>query len=496
MDHNNNTPQIVTRYAPSPTGFQHIGGIRTALFAYLWAKKNHGQFILRIEDTDKSREVEGAIQHTIDTLKWLEINYDYGPDAPHPEWGSARQSERLAIYTEWAQTLVDKGLAYPDPYSSEELQAFRDLAQQEQRPFLFRHHRPDTIGEWDGTQPLRFKVPEIKRYTWTDTVRGTLSAGEEMLDDFIIIKADGYPTYNFAHIIDDHLMGVTHVMRGEEFISSTPKFLSLYDTLQLPRPEFVTLPPIMGPDGKKKLSKRDGAKDILEYHADGYLPSALRNFLALIGWNPGTEQELFPGQELVEAFSIDKIQKSGGAFNEAKLKWMNHKYLLAARPKDGTRSEFRFDYVKSALPETILRKSQYSDDRLKRIIPTIFERIHNKIEVREAAEAGEYNWIFDKITYDTTLLQWKKDATTQAASPRLEHAKTLLETADFSSADSIKNALWDYAEEVGKGELLWPLRVALTGQERSPDPFTCAFVLGKTESLSRVDVAIQKLANQ
>lgn len=475
-----NDKKIVTRFAPSPTGFLHIGGVRTALFAYLWAKKNNGSFILRIEDTDKAREVEGSIQQIQDSLRWLGIEWEYGPDKPSPEFGSCLQSDRLNTYQKYAQVLVDKGLAYPDPYSAEELAAFREAAQASNRPFLFRDHRPKTFGEWDGTQPLRFKTPVIKRYTWHDAVRGKLTAGEEALDDFVIMKADGYPTYNFAHIVDDLSMGVTHVMRGEEFISSTPKFLSLYDAMEIPYPVFVTLPPIMGPDGKKKLSKRDGAKDLLDYDKDGYLPEAMRNFLALIGWNPGGDQELFPGDELMDAFTIEKIHKSGGAFNEEKLQWMNKEYLekLSITAKEA--------YVFDALPN-------YDTTILAKLVPTILERIHNKVEIKAAAEAGEYDWAFTDIDYDPAILKWKNDERTSDAAPRLQKAAELLTEADFSSPETIRAALWDYAEEVGKGELLWPLRVALSGRERSPDPFTCAYVLGQQTSLDRITTACDKI---
>lgn len=486
-----NTAPVVTRFAPSPTGFLHIGSMRTALYAYLFAKKHNGTFILRIEDTDKAREVEGSIAHIIESLHWLGVKPDYGPNKPGP-FGSTIQSERLEIYKQYAQQLVDKGLAYPDPYTSEEIESFKEQAAAEKRPFLFRQHRPETFAEWDGTKPLRLKVPEIKRYTWHDEVRGELTAGEEMLDDFILIKADGYPTYNFAHVIDDHEMGVTHVMRGEEFIASTPKYLSLYDALEIPVPHFVTLPPIMGPDGKKKLSKRDGAKDLLEYRSDGYLPEAMCNFLALIGWNPGGEQELFPGEELVNAFSLDKIQRSGGAFNEEKLKWMNHKYLqLVTAGTDQV--AFQLEYVKSALPKQILSLPQYSEERLQKLVPTIFERIHNKVEVTQAAEAGEYDFAFAAIDYPTALLQWKNDDSPTAALSRLETVEKLLKSADFSSTEALKTAIWPLAEELGKGEVLWPLRVALSGRERSPDPFTIAFILGQTETLARITTACDKI---
>jgi len=486
MDHNSEK-KVVTRFAPSPTGFMHIGGVRTALFAYLFARQNNGTFILRIEDTDKNREVEGSIQHIQDSLKWLGINWDFGPDKEGP-FGSCLQSDRLSIYKEYAEKLVAKGLAYPDPYTSEELAEFRAQADAEKRPFLFRKHRPTETGKWDGTQPLRFKVPTIKRYEWHDVVRGKLSAGEEMLDDIIIIKADGYPTYNFAHIIDDLEMGVTHIMRGEEFISSTPKFLSLYDALEIPYPIFATLPPIMGPDGKKKLSKRDGSKDLLEYRTDGYLPEAMQNFLALIGWNPGGEKEIFSDNELIKTFSLEKIQRSGGAFNEEKLRWMNKQYL------DKQTLEFKIQYLNEALPESIKSSPQFSTGRLNKITPVVFERIHSKIDIREAAEAGEYDWAFSAPKYETGLLKWKNDKSVTEALERLQTIARLLSEADFTSPDTIKNSIWEYAEATGRGEVLWPLRTALSGKERSPDPFTIAYIIGKEETITRINRACDKIS--
>jgi len=478
--------KVVTRFAPSPTGFLHIGGVRTALYAYLWAKKHGGDFILRIEDTDKNREVAGSIQHIETSLKWLGIQWDYGPDTPG-SFGSCLQSDRLDVYKKYARQLIAKGLAYPDPYTAEETAAFRAAAQSEKRPFLFRDHRPTTFAQWDETSPLRFKVPEVKRYQWHDEVRGNLEAGEEMLDDFVIIKADGFPTYNFAHIVDDYEMGVTHIMRGEEFISSTPKFLSLYDALELPRPLLVTLPPIMGPDGKKKLSKRDGAKDLLDYKIDGYLPEAMQNFLALIGWNPGGNNEIYPPDALIEAFSIDRIQKSGGAFNEEKLRWMNKEYLAH------TDDSFKQAYVVSALPATITDSDEYQEERFARLAPTILERESTKVTIAAAAQAGEYDWVLALPEYDTELLQWKNDASQAAAKPRLETVATLLTTTNFSSPELVKEAIWSYAEEIGRGEVLWPTRVALTGKKQSPDPFTCLYVLGQAESLKRLHTAISKL---
>lgn len=477
MDHNK---KVVTRFAPSPTGFLHIGSARTAFYSWLFARQNDGVFILRIEDTDKAREVAGSIDHIIKSLKWIGLDWDHGPDNPSPEFGSCLQSDRLDIYKKYAQHLIEKGLAYPDPYTAEELETFREQAQAEKRPFLFRNHRPETFAEWDGSKPLRFKVPEVKRYEWNDVVRGNLSAGEEMLDDIILIKADGYPTYNFAHIVDDHEMNVTHVMRGEEFISSTPKFLSIIDALGFERPTFVTLPPIMGPDGKKKLSKRDGAKDLLDYDADGYLPEAMFNFLTLIGWNPGTNEEIFTKEELIEKFTLKKIQKSGGAFNEEKLKWMNKQHL------EKLSREQQITYVASVLPEQ-------DQDIVERLAPVALERAHNKVEIKENFEAGEYSWAFSTPEYETELLKWKNDDSVADALPRLQKARELLTEADFSDSESIKSAIWSYAEETGKGEVLWPLRVALSGKQQSPDPFTLAYVLQKDEVLERISVACDKI---
>jgi glutamyl-tRNA synthetase len=220
---------IRTRFAPSPTGALHTGTVRTALFAWLLAKQHNGQFLLRIEDTDQKREVAGGTQNIKETLQWIGLQWDEGPDVGGP-FGPYIQSQRLDIYKQYAQELVDKGLAYADPYTPEELQKLREQAQAEKRPFLYRHHRPETPPTWDGTQPLRIKL-EPKAWEWDDAVLGRIGMGPEMIDDYIIVKSDGFPTYNFCHIIDDHLMGITHVMRSQEFISSVPKFLATHEVL-------------------------------------------------------------------------------------------------------------------------------------------------------------------------------------------------------------------------------------------------------------------------
>lgn len=456
----------------------HIGGVRTALFAWMWARKNGGTFILRIEDTDKEREVAGSIEHIQESLRWLGLEWDFGPDKAAP-FGPCIQSQRLDTYREAAQKLVEKGLAYPDPYSAEEIDAFRRAAHADKRPFLFRDHRPKEFGTWDGNRPLRFKVPDVKRSRWHDAVRGDLEAGEEALDDFILIKSDGYPTYNFAHIIDDMHMGITHIMRADEFISSTPKFLSLYEALEIPPPIFVTLPPILREDKTKKLGKRDGAKDILEYRTEGYLPEAMMNFLALIGWNPGTEQEIFSREELLAAFDIAQIQVHGGVFNEEKLRWFQKEHL--AKLDDAAFTA----YVRAAIPVSV------SDDTLAKLVPTLRERVVLSSELAAAWES-EFGWVADKPKLEMTQLAWK-DSTLPDSLALLKETRERLATIDdsaYASSESIKGALWDFATEKGRGAVLWPLRFSLTGLEKSPDPFVVARILGRAETLARVDAAL------
>lgn len=324
--------EVRTRFAPSPTGFLHVGGVRTALFAWLVARQSGGTFVLRLEDTDQKREVEGSAEHLQASLKALGITYDEGPDVGGP-YAPYIQSQRLKSYREWAQKLIDAGRAYADPYTTEELQAFRDAAKKDKKAFLYRDHRPENPPVWNGTTPLRFKS-EPKAYNWHDEVMGDLHSGPEVIDDFILIKSDGFPTYNFAHIVDDAEMHISHIIRGQEFISSQPNYLNLYEALGLAFPLFATMPHIMAESGNKKLGKRDGAKDVLDYIRDGYLPEALVNFIASLGWNDGTEQEIFTRDELIEKFSLARVQRSGARFDEQRLLWMNGQHIRMLRLDD------------------------------------------------------------------------------------------------------------------------------------------------------------------
>src|SRR5581483_1214582 len=252
---------VRTRFAPSPTGYLHVGGVRTALFAWLIARQNNGRFILRIEDTDRSRHVDESEKHIIDSLKWLGLEWEEGPDIGG-KYGPYRQSERLDIYHNWAKKLIESGRAYADERTPEELEQIRLNLSKEKRPVLFREWRPENPSDWQLGMPLRFKS-EPKEHKWRDAVLGDLKAGPEVVDDFILVKSDGFPTYNFAHIVDDYLMECTHVIRSTEFLASVPRFLNLYEALNIEPPILATPPVVLGPDGRKKLSKRDGAKDIL-----------------------------------------------------------------------------------------------------------------------------------------------------------------------------------------------------------------------------------------
>lgn len=471
-----------TRFAPSPTGFMHVGGVRTALFAWFLAQQakqnsSEGVFILRIEDTDKAREVEGSIAQIENSLKWLGINWDEGVDAggPHAPY---KQSERLGIYKEWAQKLIDTGRAYADPYTAEELEAFRDQAKAEKRPFLFRDHRPENPPAWDGTQPLRFKS-EPKAYTWTDAVMGELSAGEEAIDDFILVKSDGYPTYNFCHIVDDAIMGITHVLRSQEFVSSTPKFLNLYEALGVEKPTLATLPFVMAMDGKKKLGKRDGAKDILEYASDGYLPEAMVNFLATLGWNDGTEQEVFTVKELVEKFSLDRVQKSPARFDEQRLLWLNGQHIRLLSIDD------LYDRAQGFWPESA---KNISEDEQKRVLALVQDRLKTLKDLE-----GITSYFFEEPSEDWSLIdsnkQLKKLAKSEI-SELLSAAHHALSNSEFD-AESLQNTLNSLLEETGQkpGILFSIIRIAVSWSPFSPALNETLTVIGKEKALGRIKKA-------
>ena len=481
---------IRTRFAPSPTGFMHVGGVRTALYAWLLAQKSkketgEGTFILRIEDTDKVREVEGSIQQIEQSLQWLGLQWDEGIDqgGPHAPY---KQSERLAIYKEWAQKLIDSGRAYADPYSPAELEAFREKAKAEKRPFLYREHRPENPPAWDGTQPLRFKS-DPKQYTWTDAVMGQLSTGEEAIDDFILIKSDGYPTYNFCHIVDDAIMGVTHVLRSQEFISSTPKFLNLNEAFEITRPTLATLPFVMAIDGKKKLGKRDGAKDILEYAKEGYLPEAMANFLATLGWNDGTEQEVFTIDELINAFSLDRVQKSPARFDEQRLLWLNGQHIRALSLDD------LYERVSDFWPEAA---QDASVERKKAILALVQDRLKTLADLSILTE-----YFFTEPTIDPEMISDNK----QLKKLPQEDVHSLLGAAhhvlqalpeDSFTADTIQETLNTLLETTGQkpGILFSLIRLSVSWAPFSPALHDTLAVLGKETVLARIHESQSALA--
>lgn len=516
---NTQIQKVITRFAPSPTGYMHIGGVRTALYAWAYARKHNGTFILRIEDTDKAREVDGSIDHIIETLKWLGINWDEGPDIGGPN-APYLQSERLDSYKKYAQILIEKGLAYADPYTEEELDNFRNQAQLEKRPFLYRDHRPENPPIWDGTKPLRLKITDVKSTQWYDEVRGELSAGPEALDDFILFKSDGYPTYNFAHIIDDLEMGVTHIMRADEFISSTPKFLALYEALGIQRPHFATLPPIMAPDGKKKLGKRDGARDILDYRNDGYLPDAMLNFLSYIGWSPEDNREILTPEEFIQIFEINRIHRSGGGFNVEKLDWINREHLKLLSYEE------QEEYIEKFIPENIKQSEGYSSIFLHNIVPFIMERISKGKDIEEIFSKYKINTttlrdgntenlnnflifsgpndyliplkdpIFESV--DSLIPKEIKDEENkyETVSKYLKDIEQILDTCKWEEIikkDDISD-VWTYATRNGRGKVLWPLRKALSGQDKSMDPFEIMELINKESSIRRIRNAIKILS--
>lgn len=476
----NNEPAR-TRFAPSPTGYLHVGGVRTALFAWLLARQSKGQFILRLEDTDKVREVEGSGQHIMDSLRWLGLEWDEGIDVGGPR-GPYKQSDRLDIYHEWAQKMVDKGRAYVDPYTKEEVEEFRKKSQAEKKPFLFRDYRPENPPAWDGKQPLRFKS-EPKAYNWHDAIMGELSAGEEAVDDFIIMKSDGYPTYNFAHIIDDMLMGCTHIIRSQEFVASTPRFLNLYEALEIERPILATVPMVLGPDGKKKLSKRDGAKDILDYAREGYLPEALVNFMASLGWNDGTEQEIFSVDELIEKFSLDRVQRGGAHFDERRLLWMNGAHIRALP------LETLYEKVAGFWPT---EAEHYDVEYRKLVLGLVQERLKYFAELPQLTM-----FFFKDLPIDPTLWQENKQLKKleqDELKSLLERSYESLKVSDFSIND-LTERLNKLLEETGQkpGILFSLIRIAVSQAPSSPGLADTLAVLGKETSLRRMQLMLSGL---
>lgn len=496
---------IRTRFAPSPTGIMHAGGIRTALFAWLYARQNNGQFILRIEDTDKKRETTGSIDHIMASLKWLGLDWNEGPDI-QGDFGPYKQSDRLEIYKSYAKQLIEKGFAYADPYTEQEVEEFRKQAQTHKRPFLYRHHRPDNPPVWDGSKPLRFKIPNLKRYQWHDEVRGELIAGEEALDDFVIIKTDGFPTYNFAHIIDDQLMQISHVMRGEEFLASVPKFLAVYDAFNWVHPTYATLPPVLNKDGGKKLSKRDGAKDVLEYREDGFLPDAVNNFLASLGWNDGTEQEIYTLAELISKFDLNRVQKSGAKFDDERLIWISGHHIRDLELTDlynkiDTRFwpeesiEFKDDYKIEVLKLVQERLKFFAE--LSDLTGFFFKDPSIKSVQNDIKEDKNTTIKYIKLALDVVQNLSKED---YLRSPCLSgincqgSTKIILPPHKSVLEHNLREKIIEYSvDKSTTGRFLSVIRSAISGQPVTPGLFETMQVLGQDTVLRRLQTIFLEL---
>ncbi len=470
-----------TRFAPSPTGYMHVGGVRTALFAWLVARQTGGQFILRIEDTDKQREVEGSIDHIIRCLDWLGLDRDEGVGTGGP-FAPYLQSERRDRHMEWAQILIDAGRAYADTRNEDEINELRKDAEAKKQPFLIRNHRPEHSLVWQPGMSLRF-LSDPKSYDWHDAIMGTIHTGPEVIDDFILVKSDGFPTYNFAHIIDDADMEITHIMRGQEFVSSVPNYLNLYEALSLEPPVLAHVPQILRPDGRKKLGKRDGAKDLLDYAKEGYLPSAMLNFLASMGWNDGTEQELFTREELIQKFSLERVQRSGARFDEQRLTWMNGHYIRALTADDmlAKARDFWPNEAKDA-----------SDDFKKQVLLLVQERLKYFAELPELTR-----FFFTDLPVDMQLIDNNKylsKLSHDELKAMLQTARGELEASNFSEEDLTTrlNGLLEKLQ-TKPGILFSLVRIATTEAPASPALAGTLAVLGKDTSLRRIDSLLAQL---
>jgi len=443
---------VVTRIPPSPTGHLHIGTARTALFNYLFAKHHGGSMVFRSEDTDKARSTKEFENEIIEGLQWLGISWDNDV--------IVRQSERAPLYRTYLEKIIASGAAY--------------LSEEESK------NEPEKM-----VTLVRLKNPN-KVITFNDLVRGDITFDTTELGDIIIARNIDDALYHFTVVVDDFEMGVTHVLRGDDHISNTPRQILIQEAIGATRPIYAHLPLILATD-RSKMSKRHGAVSLGEYKKAGYTKEAILNYLALLGWNSGTDQELFTLEELVDTFDVHHIHKAGAVFDIKKFGWFNREYLNKLSEDDF------HTYITEQFPERLSVLPQYSDELLIKVLPIIRERINTRAEFHELTEAGEYDFFFATPTYETELLKWKNDASVQNALPRLQKALEILKTADFGSMEAIKSSLWPLAEELGKGEVLWPLRVALSGSAKSPDPFTLAFILGSTETLARIETACDKI---
>lgn len=458
--------KIVCRFAPSPTGLLHLGGARSALFNYLFARQKNGKIILRIEDTDKERskkEYEGDI---LAGFAWLDIEFDE----------THRQSDRLEIHKKYLKNLLDAGVAY---VSKEEIDEGNPSTGSDGLTINRTGRRRSEV--------IRFKNPR-RRIEFNDLIKGNISFDTTELGDFVIAKSLDEPLFHLAVVVDDFEMGITHVIRGEDHISNTPRQILIQEAIGAPRPLYGHIPLILAPDRSKLSKRRHGAAvSVTHYREQGYLPQAVCNYLALLGWNPGDERELFSKEELISEFRLEKIQKSGAIFTVEKLNWMNKQYLLKEPPQKVLLEIIRaVDNSKELHSLALWQKEQ--------LAPVLRDRIHYYGELHELLSHNEFNYLRELPVYKKEFLLWKKAPSVEDTRTHLTEIINILEKQlKNETSEAIKNAILPYAEEKGKGVVLWPLRFALSGREKSIDPFTLIAILGKDESKVRLHRALRLL---
>ena len=502
------TDQVRVRFAPSPTGPLHIGGVRTALFNYLFAKKHNGTFILRIEDTDQNRYVEGAEKYIVDALNWCQIPFDEGPNT-NEKFGPYRQSERKHLYREYAEQLITSGNAYYAFDTSESLEHHRKDHESKGKTFIYNWHNrnlllnslslseEETQKKLDNQEDyvIRFKSPIDQTLYLTDLVRGAITIDTNILDDKVLFKSDGMPTYHLANIVDDHLMEISHVIRGEEWLPSLALHYQLYDAFGWDKPQFAHLPLLLKPTGKGKLSKRDGDKlgfpvfplewidpetDAISsgYKEEGYFPDALINFLAFLGWNPGTEQELFTLEDLVDAFELERVHKSGARFDPDKIKWFNHQYM-----------QMQYD-------EDLAEDFQKSRPELRGIDVNYITLVVAMIKERATfiSDFWDLSSFFFEAPQKYDEKSFAKIMNSDARQLMSELAQVVNLTSDFT-AENLQTDIkaWIGKKDVSFGKVMQPLRLALVGAMQGPDVFEIMFLIGKAQTVQRIEAIVQTL---
>lgn len=476
------------RFAPSPTGYLHVGGLRTALYNYLFAKRNNGKFILRIEDTDRNRYVDGAVENLIETLNWIGLVPDEGPSF-NGAYGPYMQSERLNIYKEYADELIKSGKGYRCFCTPERLAMLRDEQQKAGVPQVKYDKFCLHLSKEEIEEMLNSNIPHVVRLNVepglkvvvNDIIRGFVEFDRHTIDDQVLIKSDGYPTYHMANVVDDHLMKITHVIRGEEWLPSTPKHILLYEYLGWELPEFAHLPLLLNPD-KSKLSKRQGDVAVEDYKAKGYFKEALLNFVALLGWSAGDNQEFYYLNDLIDKFSLDRVQKSGAVFNIEKLNWLNFEHLQK-KETSVLVSLLRDELVKSKYAE-----KNFSDEYLAKVIDAMRERVNF---VHEFLKNGFY--FFEAPSeYDTKSKEknWEPETPNQ-----LQKLADAFNSFENPSKENYEEALGKLAEElgIGKGKLIHPLRLSVSGVSGGPGVYDILVILGKDEAVNRIKTAIENI---